>query len=66
MVVDDVILDDVITVGNMQISCKYHLMVRFGRKKGVFTHYLNDADNYGQTDCPINMKLFLHKILYLF
>ena len=35
MVVDDVILDDVITVGNMQIRHKYHQMACFGRKIAV-------------------------------
>ena len=62
---DDVIIDDVITVGNMQIRCKHHLIARYGRKMAVFAHYLNGADNYGQTDTPINMKLFLHTILYV-
>ena len=63
---DDVIIDDVITVGNMQIRCKHHLMARLGRKMAIFVHNLYGADNYGQPDTPINMKLFLHKILYLF
>ena len=41
-------------------------MARFGQKIAVFAHYLDGADNYGQTDTPIDRKLFLHKILYLF
>ena len=41
-------------------------MARFGRKIAVFGYNLDGADNYGQTDTPIDIKLFLHKILYLF
>ena len=66
LVVYDVIIDDVITVGNMQIRCWHHLMARYVRKIAVFAHYLDGADNYGQTDTLITVKLFLHKILYLF
>ena len=35
LVDDDVIIDDVITVGNMQISYKYHKMAQFGRKIAI-------------------------------